>query len=70
MRELLRHPAALAADLRHPIRSAFAGAVTIGLMIMAGGLMPYARGAAEALWLAAVAGRQTVPAFACSAIHS
>jgi tellurite resistance protein len=60
---LLRHPAALAADLRHPIRSAFAGAVTIGLMIMAGGLMPYARGAAEALWLAAVAGHVAIAAW-------
>jgi tellurite resistance protein len=60
---LLRHPAALAADLRHPIRSAFAGAVTIGLMIMAGGLMPYARGAAEALWLAAVVGHVAIAAW-------
>jgi tellurite resistance protein len=60
---LVQHPAALAADLRHPIRSAFAGAVTIGLMIMAGGLMPYARGAAEALWLAAVAGHVAIAAW-------
>lgn len=60
---LLRHPAALAADLRHPIRSAFAGAVTIGLMIIAGGLIPYARGAAEALWLAAVAGHVAIAAW-------
>jgi len=60
---LLRHPAALAGDLRHPIRSAFAGAATIGLMIIAGGLIPHARGAAEALWLAAVAGRVAIAAW-------
>ena len=28
------HPEALAGDLRHPIRSAFAGALTIGLMLV------------------------------------
>jgi len=49
-----RHPGALAGDLRHPIRSAFAGAVSIGMMIIAGGLLPYAWGAALAVWLAAV----------------
>ena len=60
---LLRHPGALAGDLRHPIRSAFAGAVTIGLMIIAGGLIPHARGATEALWLAAVAGHVAIAAW-------
>lgn len=49
----IRHPEALAADLRHPVRSAFAGAVTIGLMILAGGLIPHAPAAARALWLVA-----------------
>lgn len=52
---LLRHPHALAADLRHPVRSAFAGAITVGLMILAGGLAVYDVGAASALWLVAVA---------------
>jgi len=51
----LRHPQALAGDLKHPIRSAFAGAVTIGLMIVAGGFVPYARDVAAGLWLVAVA---------------
>ena len=51
----LRHPQALAGDLKHPIRSAFVGAITIGLMIVAGGLAPHARGLAEIVWLAAVA---------------
>ncbi|MDK9698155.1 MAG: SLAC1 anion channel family protein [Siculibacillus sp.] len=49
-----RHPQALGGDLKHPIRSAFVGAVTIGLMIVAGGFIPYARGVASALWLVAV----------------
>lgn len=50
----MRHPEALSGDLKHPIRSAFVGAVTIGLMIVAGGFIPYARGVASGLWLAAV----------------
>jgi tellurite resistance protein len=50
----LRHPEALAGDLKHPIRSAFVGAVTIGLMIIAGGLIPYARGLASGVWIVAV----------------
>ncbi|TCT02932.1 SLAC1 anion channel family protein [Aquabacter spiritensis] len=48
-------PGALVADLRHPVRSAFAGAATIGLMTVAGGLLPYAPSAAAAIWLVAVA---------------
>lgn len=50
----LRHPEMLAADLKHPIRSAFVGAVTIGAMIVAGGLIPHAPGLASGLWLVAV----------------
>jgi tellurite resistance protein len=60
---LARHPEALAADLRHPIRSAFAGAITIGLMIIAGGLIPHARDAAAMLWLAAVATHVAIAAW-------
>lgn len=48
------HPEMLAGDLKHPIRSAFAGAVTIGLMIVAGGLVPHAPSAAADIWLVAV----------------
>jgi len=51
----VRHPGALLGDLRHPVRSAFAGAVTIGLMLIAGALFPYAPTAAATLWLGAVA---------------
>lgn len=50
----MRHPRALADDLQHPIRSAFAAAVTVGLMILAGGLLPHAPDAAAWLWLLAV----------------
>ncbi|WP_333824360.1 SLAC1 anion channel family protein [Pinisolibacter sp.] len=50
----MRHPEALAGDLKHPIRSAFVGAITIGLMIVAGGLIPYARGLASGVWIVAV----------------
>jgi tellurite resistance protein len=51
----LRHPAALAADLMHPIRAAFAGAVSIGFMIEATALLPYLPGLAEVLWLIGIA---------------
>jgi tellurite resistance protein len=60
---LLRHPEALPADLRHPIRSAFAGAVTIGLMILAGGLIPHAPEAARIVWLLGVAGHLGIAAW-------
>jgi tellurite resistance protein len=60
---LVRHPEALAADLRHPVRAAFAGAVTIGLMILAGGLTPHARDLAAVLWLVAVAGHLGIAAW-------
>ncbi|MCS6890874.1 MAG: C4-dicarboxylate ABC transporter, partial [Rhodovarius sp.] len=42
--------------LLHPVRSAFAGAITIGLMLVAAGLAPYGPGLASAIWLLAVAG--------------
>ncbi len=50
----LRHPESMRADLRHPVRSAFVGAVTIGLMLIAGGLIPHAPEAAKVLWSVAV----------------
>lgn len=49
----VHHPDALRADLRHPVRAAFVGAVTIGLMIVAGGLIPHAPDLAAAIWLPA-----------------
>lgn len=50
-----RHPEALGGDMKHPVRSAFAGAISIGLMLMAGGLLPHAPGAAAWIWGVAVA---------------
>lgn len=50
----LRHKEAFVGELRHPIRSAFAGAMTIGLMIVAGGLIPHAPGLAATVWIVAV----------------
>ncbi|QLF70969.1 C4-dicarboxylate ABC transporter [Peteryoungia desertarenae] len=51
---LFRHPDAFAGDLSHPIRGAFAGAISIGLMIVAGGLVPYSVEMASTIWLLAV----------------
>jgi len=51
----LRHPGALRADLVHPVRAAFAGTVSIGVMIIAGALTPYAPGLAADVWLVGVA---------------
>lgn len=51
----MRHPGALVGDFKHPIRSAFAGAVSIGLMIIAAALFPYARDAAAIVWAVGVA---------------
>ncbi|WP_114391650.1 C4-dicarboxylate ABC transporter [Oleisolibacter albus] len=59
----LAHPAALADDLKHPVRSAFAGAITIGLLILAGGLIPHAPAVAALLWLAAAAAHVTIAAW-------
>ncbi len=58
-----RHPEALAGDLRHPVRVAFAGAVTIGLMLVAGGLIPYAPDLAASIWLVAALGHLAIAAF-------
>jgi tellurite resistance protein len=51
----LRHPGAVLAELRHPVRVAFAAAPTIGLMIVAAFLHPYAPGVGAALWGIAIA---------------
>lgn len=50
-----RAPQAVIADLRHPIRVAFTGAIGIGLVIMSVWLAPYALDLARLLWLVAVA---------------
>ncbi len=51
----LRHPGALAADLTHPVRAAFVGTVSIGLMIIAAWLTPLSPGLAADVWLVGVA---------------
>lgn len=48
------HPSALAGDLKHPVRSAFAGAISIGLMLVAGGLIPSSPSLATVVWAVAV----------------
>lgn len=48
---LRRHPQAMAQDLKHPVRAAFAGAASIGLLIAAAALAPHAREAARLVWL-------------------
>ena len=52
---VLRHPQAVLAELRHPVRVAFAAAPTIGLMIVSAFLHPYAPALGAALWAVAVA---------------
>jgi tellurite resistance protein len=52
---VVRHPEAVLAELRNPVRVAFAAAPTIGLMIVAGFVHPYAPALGAALWSVAVA---------------
>lgn len=49
-----RHGDAVLAELRHPVRASFGGAPTIGVMLLAAGIAPYAEGAAAMLWCVAV----------------
>lgn len=56
----MRHPGALAGDFKHPIRSAFAAAVSIGLMLIAAAFLPYNRDAAATIWIAGVALHLTI----------
>jgi tellurite resistance protein len=51
----LRYPEAVAAELRHPVRVAFAAAPTVGLMIVSAFLFPHAPALGAAVWSAAVA---------------
>lgn len=50
----LRHPAAALADWRNPLRCGFVGAATIGMMLVAAALTPYAPGLARAWLLLAI----------------
>lgn len=50
----LRHPAAFAAELRHPVRAAFVAAPTVGLMIVSAFAYRHAPQLGAALWSIAV----------------
>jgi tellurite resistance protein len=50
----LRHPDALLAETRHPVRVAFAAGPTIGLMILSTAAFPYSPTLGSALWCIAV----------------
>ncbi len=52
---LLRHPDAMAAELRHPVRIAFVAAPTIALMAVGAFFHPYAPGLGVAVWAVASA---------------
>jgi len=47
----LLHPAQVAAEFNHPVRSNFFSAIAIGLMILATGLIPHAPALANGVWL-------------------
>lgn len=49
--KLVRHPDEVVAEWRHPVRLAFFPAITIGLLLVATALAPYAPRLAEPLWL-------------------
>lgn len=49
-----RHPDAALADWRHPMRCGFVGAASIGMMLVAAALTPYASGLARAWLLLAI----------------
>jgi len=52
---VLRHPASVAAELRHPVRAAFVAAPTVGLMIVSAFAYRHAPALGAVLWSAAVA---------------
>jgi tellurite resistance protein len=47
----LRHPAAVLAEWRHPVRLSFFATVSIGVLLLSVTALPHARLAAESLWL-------------------
>ena len=55
--KLLRHPAAVAGEWRHPVKLAFFPAVSISLLLMATALLPLYPGAAHAVWWLGAAGQ-------------
>jgi tellurite resistance protein len=55
----LRHPLAARAELRHPVRMAFAPTLTIAILVLATALSDLAPGAASALWWVGALGHLT-----------
>lgn len=49
---VLRHPQVVKKDLRHPVKLSFFPAISISLLLLAIGWLPWAREAARWLWLA------------------
>lgn len=58
----VRHWAAVRAEFHHPVRASFFGAISISLMVLAGGALPYAAGLADGLWMLAAALQVTIAA--------
>ncbi|WP_455566062.1 SLAC1 family transporter [Novosphingobium panipatense] len=50
----LHSPASLLGDLKHPVRSGFTGAIAIGMMLIAGGVLPYSPSIAAVIWFGAI----------------
>lgn len=50
----LGSPSIFLNDLKHPIRSAFTGAISIGMMLIAAGILPYSVSTATGIWSAAI----------------
>ncbi|MBU3028862.1 SLAC1 anion channel family protein [Paracoccus marinaquae] len=55
--KLMRHPAAVAAEWRHPVRLAFFPTVTISALILATAALPVLPGSARLLWIVGMAGQ-------------
>ena len=53
--KLVRHPGAVREDFVNPLTLGFCGALPVGASLVAGGLAPYAPGAASMLWWASAA---------------
>lgn len=58
--KLIRHPAMVAAEFAHPVRSSFFAAATIGLMLLSVGLLPHAPKLGEIVWMTASAAHLAV----------
>ncbi len=61
--KLLRHPQAVVAEWKHPVRLAFFPAISISLLLLSVCALPHSRSAAHVLWLLGT-GTQGILAFA------